>query len=78
MTATGERTTFSILITDDDPSSRDALAEIMRVQGYETVAAEFFGRDALPAPLRFADATAREIARCFDHRDSPESWTEFD
>ena len=46
--------------------------------GYETTAAAFFGRDDLPTPLRFADATAQEIARCFDHRDHPERPTEFD
>ena len=46
--------------------------------GYETTAAAFFGRDDLPTPLRFADATAQEIARCFVQRDHPERPTEFD
>ncbi len=46
--------------------------------GYETTASGFFGRDQLPTPLRFADATAHEIARCFDHRDHPQRPAEFD
>ena len=46
--------------------------------GYETTDARFFARDALPSPLRFAEATARELARCFEHREHPEWPTEFD
>ena len=46
--------------------------------GYETTDAAFFAQEALPAPLRFADATARELARCFEHREHPEWPTEFD
>jgi ADP-ribose pyrophosphatase YjhB (NUDIX family) len=49
-----------------------------RELGYETTAAGFFGQDALPTPLRFAEATAREIARCFDQHHHPDRPTEFD
>ena len=40
--------------------------------GDETIAAAFFARDELPTPLRFADVTAQEIERFFEHRDHPE------
>jgi ADP-ribose pyrophosphatase YjhB (NUDIX family) len=46
--------------------------------GYETTAAGFFARDALPEPLRFAEATRAEIERCFEHREHPEWPTHFD
>jgi ADP-ribose pyrophosphatase YjhB (NUDIX family) len=46
--------------------------------GYETLAAGFFARDGLPSPLRFADATRREIERCFEQREHPEWPTAFD
>jgi ADP-ribose pyrophosphatase YjhB (NUDIX family) len=46
--------------------------------GHETTDAAFFARDALPEPLRFGDATARQIARCFEHLDHPEWPADFD
>jgi ADP-ribose pyrophosphatase YjhB (NUDIX family) len=46
--------------------------------GYETTTSGFFARDALPEPLRFADATRAEIERCFEHREHPEWPTHFD
>jgi ADP-ribose pyrophosphatase YjhB (NUDIX family) len=46
--------------------------------GYETLDAGFFARDALPVPLRFEDATARELERSFEHREHPEWPTDFD
>jgi ADP-ribose pyrophosphatase YjhB (NUDIX family) len=49
-----------------------------RQLGYETTASGFFARDALPTPLRFAEATERELLRCFDQRGHPEWPTEFD
>ena len=58
------------------------LCELVRTDrgrlGYETTASDFFPRDALPTPLRFAEATERELLRCFDHREHPEWPTEFD
>ncbi len=52
--------------------------EAQRPLGYESLAARFFARDALPEPLRFADATRAEIEHCFEHREHPEWPTEFD
>jgi ADP-ribose pyrophosphatase YjhB (NUDIX family) len=49
-----------------------------RPLGYETLAARFFARDELPSPLRFEDATRRQIERCFEHREHPEWPTDFD
>jgi ADP-ribose pyrophosphatase YjhB (NUDIX family) len=49
-----------------------------RPLGYETLAAGFFARGELPSPLRFEDATRRQIERCFDHREHPEWPTDFD
>ena len=49
-----------------------------RPLGYETLAAGFFEREALPSPLRFADATRAEIERCFEQREHPEWPTHFD
>ena len=49
-----------------------------RQLGYETTAAGFFARADLPTPLRFADATHRELERCFEHRNHPEWPTDFD
>jgi ADP-ribose pyrophosphatase YjhB (NUDIX family) len=46
--------------------------------GYETLGARFFARGALPVPLRFEDATARELEHCFEHREHPEWPTDFD
>ena len=46
--------------------------------GYETTASGFFGRRELPTPLRFDDATARELERCFEQREHPDGPTEFD
>jgi ADP-ribose pyrophosphatase YjhB (NUDIX family) len=49
-----------------------------RPLGYETTAAGFFTREELPTPLRFADATRRELERCFEHREHPEWPSDFD
>jgi ADP-ribose pyrophosphatase YjhB (NUDIX family) len=49
-----------------------------RQLGYETTASGFFGQHELPSPLRFGDATAREIARCFELLEYPDLPTEFD
>lgn len=46
--------------------------------GYETIGADFFSRDELPRPLRFADVTRAEIERCFEQREHPEWPAEFD
>jgi ADP-ribose pyrophosphatase YjhB (NUDIX family) len=46
--------------------------------GHETTDSAFFERDALPQPLRFGDATARQIGRCFEHLDHPEWPADFD
>jgi ADP-ribose pyrophosphatase YjhB (NUDIX family) len=46
--------------------------------GYETIGADFFARDELPSPLRFAEATRAEIERCFEQREHPEWPAEFD
>lgn len=46
--------------------------------GYETLDSAFFGRDELPEPLRFGDATRAEIERCFEQREHPEWPAEFD
>jgi ADP-ribose pyrophosphatase YjhB (NUDIX family) len=47
--------------------------------GSETLEAGFFRRSELPdLPLRFEEATLRELERCFDHREHPEWQTQFD
>jgi ADP-ribose pyrophosphatase YjhB (NUDIX family) len=49
-----------------------------RPLGYETLDSGFFGREELPEPLRFAEATRAEIERCFEQREHPEWPTDFD
>jgi ADP-ribose pyrophosphatase YjhB (NUDIX family) len=49
-----------------------------RPLGYETVDSGFFGRDQLPEPLRFGEATRAEIERCFEQQEHPEWASEFD
>lgn len=44
----------------------------------ETDAAEFFGRDALPEPLRSGAATRALVERAFDHRENPGWPADFD
>ena len=56
----------------------ELVGEGRRNHGHEITAVGFFSRDGLPSPLRFAEATEREITRCFDQRDHPERPTEFD
>ncbi len=56
----------------------DLVEQEQRRRGYETLDAGFFRRDALPTPLRFADATRAEIERCFEQREHPEWPSEFD
>jgi len=46
--------------------------------GYETTASGFFARNELPTPLRFANASAAQIARCFEYRRHPEWPADFD
>jgi ADP-ribose pyrophosphatase YjhB (NUDIX family) len=56
----------------------ELLDEEQQALGTETDDAQFFAREALPAPFRSGNATRAMIERAFDHREHPEWLTEFD